>query len=269
MASLRARLLVAVLVLTAAGLLLVGAVVYAEQRSFLVQRVDQQLRSAPGPVAFALHEDRGFGRVDPDHDHHGGPPDADRNLPFGTYGEERTAAGKVVGSPIVFRYGQNVTADPDLPAKVSVGKPFTVHGKDGDQKTYRVLAARDLGHTPLTVVAIPMGDVEQTLHRLLAVLALVIGAVLLVLGFAAWGVVRVGLLPLDRIGHTAAAFAGGALSHRGASPDPRTEVGRLGIALNAMLDRLESAFTARKASENRLRQFIADASHEPRTPLPA
>src|SRR3954468_11089859 len=267
MASLRARLLAAVLVLTAVGLLLVGAIVYAEQRSFLVQRVDQQLRSAPGPVAFALHEDRGFGRVDPDHDHHGGPPDADRNLPFGTYGEERTAAGKVVGSPIVFRYGQNGPADPALPAKISVGKPFTVHGKGGDEKTYRVVAARDPGHTTLTVVAIPMGDVEQTLHRLLAVLALVIGAVLLVLGFAAWGVVRVGLLPLDRIGHTAGAIAGGDLSHRVASTDPRTEVGRLGIALNSMLDRLEQAFRQREASEHRLRRFIADASHELRTPL--
>jgi two-component system OmpR family sensor kinase len=266
-ASLRARLLAAVLVLTAVGLLLVGAIVYAEQRSFLVQRVDQQLRSAPGPVAFALHDDQGFGRVDPDHDHHDGPPDGDRNLPFGTYGEERTAAGKVVGTPIVFRYGQNVTADPDLPAKISVGKPFTVHGKGGDEKTYRVLAARDPRHATLTVVAIPMGDVEQTLHRLLAVLALVIAGVLLVLGFAAWGVVRVGLLPLDRIGHTAGAIAGGDLSHRVGSTDPRTEVGRLGIALNAMLDRLEAAFTARKASENRLRQFLADASHELRTPL--
>jgi two-component system, OmpR family, sensor kinase len=79
--------------------------------------------------------------------------------------------------------------------------------------------------------------------------------------------VRVGLLPLDRIGHTAGAIAGGDLSHRVESTDPRTEVGRLGIALNAMLDRLERAFGEREASEDRLRQFLADASHELRTPL--
>ena len=48
---------------------------------------------------------------------------------------------------------------------------------------------------------------------------------------------------------------------------PRTEVGRLGLALNAMLDRLEQAFAERQASEDRLRQFLADASHELRTPL--
>src|SRR4051795_11363934 len=173
MASLRARLLAAVLILSAAGLLLVGAIVYAEQRSFLLDRIDQQARSAPGTVAFALHGDQGFGRVDPDHDHHDGPPGPDRNLPFGTYGEERDAAGKVVGSPISFFYGQTGIADPDLPAKVPVGKPFTVHGENGDEKTYRVLAARDPGHSTVTVVAIPVGDVEQTLHRLLAVEALV------------------------------------------------------------------------------------------------
>jgi two-component system, OmpR family, sensor kinase len=51
------------------------------------------------------------------------------------------------------------------------------------------------------------------------------------------------------------------------STDPRSEVGRLGLALNAMLDRLEQAFGEREASENRLRRFIADASHELRTPL--
>ena len=83
----------------------------------------------------------------------------------------------------------------------------------------------------------------------------------------AWAVVRVGLLPLDRIGHTAGAIAGGDLSRRVESTDPRTEVGRLGIALNAMLDRLERAFSERQASEDRLRRFLADASHELRTPL--
>jgi two-component system OmpR family sensor kinase len=110
-------------------------------------------------------------------------------------------------------------------------------------------------------------EVDETLQRLLAVEALVLGGVLLLLGVAAWVVVRVGLLPLDRIGHTAGAIAGGDLSRRVSPTDPRTEVGRLGIALNAMLDRLEQAFAERQASEDRLRRFIADASHELRTPL--
>src|SRR4029079_15219004 len=105
------------------------------------------------------------------------------------------------------------------------------------------------------------------LNRLLAVESLVIAAVRRVLGLVAWAVVRVGLLPLDRMGPTAGAIAGGDLSHRVESTDPRTEVGRLGSALNSMLDRLEQAFRQREASEDRLRRFIADASHELRTPL--
>src|SRR5918912_743992 len=274
MASLRARLLAAVLVLAAAGLLLVGAIVYAEQRSFLYQRVDEQARSAPPAAAHALAE-QGIGpAIDDDHDHgdrsgRGGPPPdgGPRSLPQGTFAERLDAAGRRIGRPIVFSFGEDETADPALPKSIRVGKLLTVHGKGKDEKRYRVFAAADPSGAGTTVVAIPLTEGDQTLRRLLAVLALVILGVLVVLGVAAWGVVRVGLLPLDRMGHTAGAIAGGDLSHRVESTDPRTEVGRLGIALNAMLDRLEAAFTARKASEDRLRVFLADASHELRTPL--
>ena len=92
-----------------------------------------------------------------------------------------------------------------------------------------------------------------------------LGAIL-VLGL--W-LVRVGLRPLGRIEHTAAAIAGGDLSQRVENDDPRTEVGRLGGALNAMLGQIEEAFDERTASEKRLRRFVADASHELRTPLAA
>ena len=274
MASLRARLVAAVLVLSAAGLLLLGAITYAEQRSFLLDRVDQQVTAAPPAAARAL-AGVGIGPSVPDRDHdHGSGPggdpppggDQDRLLPPGTYVERRNAAGQVIGSRTM-DYGQTGTTDPNLPANIPTGRLLTVRGKDGDDTRYRVYADADPSGFGTTVVALPLSDVDRTLHRLLAVEALVIGGVLLLLAAAAWAVVRVGLLPLDRMGHTAGAIAGGDLSHRVESADPRTEVGRLGIALNAMLDRLERAFTARKQSEDRLRQFIADASHELRTPL--
>ena len=73
MASLRARLLAAVLALTACGLLLVGAITYVEQRSFQYDRVDQQLRGGIGPAA---HELGG-----PDHDDRGGGPGYDQGKP--------------------------------------------------------------------------------------------------------------------------------------------------------------------------------------------
>jgi two-component system OmpR family sensor kinase len=91
--------------------------------------------------------------------------------------------------------------------------------------------------------------------------------VLGLLGSIAWAVVRVGLLPLERMAHTAGQIAGGDLDRRIAATDPRTESGRLGLALNAMLDRLQEALAEREASEERLRRFLADASHELRTPL--
>jgi two-component system, OmpR family, sensor kinase len=81
--------------------------------------------------------------------------------------------------------------------------------------------------------------------------------------------VRLSLRPLTAIGETAAAIAAGDLSRRVERAEPRTEVGRLGLALNAMLGRIESAFNAQAASEQRLRRFVADASHELRTPLAA
>jgi two-component system OmpR family sensor kinase len=148
-----------------------------------------------------------------------------------------------------------------------VGRTITVSGKGGDSNSYRVRAERDPRTGTITIAAVPLTDVNQTLDRLLVVEGLVIAAVLAALGLLAWLVVRRALLPLDRMGHTAGAIAGGDLSHRVETTDRRTEVGRLGGALNAMLDRLESAFSEREASEDRLRRFIADASHELRTPL--
>ena len=166
-----------------------------------------------------------------------------------------------------FAVDGTVTAKPDLPAQVPVGAPFTVDGQTGAGTRYRALAVRNPMDRGITIAAIPLSATDETLRRLLVVEALVIAAVLIVLGLVSWVVVRVGLLPLDRMGHTAGAIAGGDLSHRVESTDPRTEVGRLGVALNAMLDRLERAFGEREASEDRLRRFIADASHELRTPL--
>jgi two-component system, OmpR family, sensor kinase len=267
MASLRARLLVAVLALTAVGLLLLGGITYVEQRSFELDRIDDQVRTALPAVAGALREQGAVAQ--PRVPSGGGPPPGGApgsGLPAGTYGEQRTADGTRIASH-VFDYGQEITADPRLPRDIPLGHVFTVNGENGDENTYRVFAERDIRGDSITVVAAPLGEIDQRLNRLLAVESLVIAAVLLVLGLVAWAVVRVGLLPLDRMGHTAGAIAGGDLSHRVESTDPRTEVGRLGIALNAMLDRLELAFRQREASENRLRRFIADASHELRTPL--
>ena len=66
---------------------------------------------------------------------------------------------------------------------------------------------------------------------------------------------------------TASGIAAGDLSHRVPEGAPGTEAGELGTALNQMLGRIEEAFDERTRSEDRLRRFVADASHELRTPV--
>ena len=117
------------------------------------------------------------------------------------------------------------------------------------------------------VVAVPLSDVDDTLDALLRTEAIVIGIALALLTGLSWVLVRIGLRPLDRMATTADEIAAGALDQRVGDADPRSEVGRLGLALNGMLGRLEEAFAEREASEGRLRQFLSDASHELRTPL--
>ncbi|MEA2252171.1 MAG: two-component system, OmpR family, sensor kinase [Solirubrobacteraceae bacterium] len=270
MASLRSRLVAGLVAVAAVGLVALAGITYFEQRSFLLDRVDQQARSAVGFVRGALgHQAFGGDRfgdgAGPGPDH--GPGGA--GLPLDTYGELRDAGGKVLAQKFIFTpSGQTPPARPQLPERLPIGQEITVPAKAGGGVRYRVLADRSSDEPGITtVVAVPMREVDQTLSRLLLVEALVIGAILAALGVLSWFVVRLGLRPLDRIGRTADAIAGGDLSHRVQPATPRTEVGRLGLALNAMLDRLEEAFASREASESRLRQFIADASHELRTPL--
>ncbi|MEU7860752.1 HAMP domain-containing sensor histidine kinase [Nonomuraea sp. NPDC049141] len=89
---------------------------------------------------------------------------------------------------------------------------------------------------------------------------------MLALGVGGFLLVRLGLRPLTKIEKTAEDIADGHLDLRVAS-DPRTEVGRLGVALNTMVGRLSAALGQREQSEARLRRFVTDASHELRTPL--
>jgi two-component system OmpR family sensor kinase len=281
--SLRARLTLGVVALAAVGLLVAGGVTYAEQRSSLYDRIDQQVEGAIGVVGSEL-EDKGIRHRDPapgaiglpgtakapdrprGRDRGPGGPGAE-NLSTALYGEARDAGGHVLGAVRPrLPSGDTAPAAPKLPAKVRTGEAFTVDSLGSDDLRYRVIAdpAPDGG---MTIAALPLTEVDATLSQLLLIEGLVFGAVLLALGFGAWWIVRLGLRPLDAIAVTAGAIAAGDLTQRVDHAEPRTEVGRLGLSLNAMLARLEEAFAERRASEERLRRFLADASHELRTPL--
>jgi two-component system OmpR family sensor kinase len=259
--SLRARLLAGLLVLAAAGLLTLGAVTYAEQRSFLYQRADQQAKEVEGLVSQ---------RLDPDRDDHFGGRDDHGPPPGGgggyAVGQRVDLNGNFVGKPVVLSLSSSRLATPRFPNNLAANHSTTVGSVDSSLK-YRVTAFPTRGQPGTTLVAVPLKEATQTLNRLLLVLGLVIGGVLLALGALAWWVVRLGLRPLDRMGATAGAIAAGDLSRRVSPATERTEVGRLGLALNGMLAQIEKAFAEREASESRLRRFLADASHELRTPL--
>jgi two-component system OmpR family sensor kinase len=267
--SLRARLIIGLLALAAVGLVLLAGITYVEQRHFLMKRVDQQLTSSASYAGRGHYPSGGgmpLGRPGDDGDHGEGPPPDSRGPggpAAGTWLIDRTAAG--AASNTCFACFSATTTAPVLPAKLTTGKPTTVKATNLD-KSYRILAtARSDGG--MRIVAVPLTDTEQTLRRLLRIEGLVIAAILVALGALSWLLVRLGLRPLDRMGVTAGQIAGGDLSHRIEVASPRSEVGRLGVALNRMLDRLEAAFAERQASEDRLRRFLADASHELRTPL--
>ena len=129
------------------------------------------------------------------------------------------------------------------------------------------MLATPLDDGSLFSVALPLDDNRATLRRLVGIEVGMSAGVLLALAALGWWVVRLGLRPLDKIGATAEAIAAGDLSRRVERAEERTEVGRLGLALNRMLGQIESAFDERRATEDRLRRFVADASHELRTPL--
>jgi signal transduction histidine kinase len=179
--------------------------------------------------------------------------------------------------------GQRPPRVPDDPAwrEANAGRSVTVPATGGDGRwRVAVQPLRD-GSGGSVVVAASLDGTDSTVRQLRAIdlgVSLVVLGVLAEVGAA---VVRASLRPLVEIEQTARAIAAGDLTRRVPDRDPRTEVGRLGRALNAMLAQIEAAFGARAApeasarrseeaarrSEDRMRRFVADASHELRTPL--
>ena len=257
--SLRARLLTVLVSLAAVGLIVAAVVTYASLRSFLVDRVDHTVTALARSLEVRGHLE---------------PSDVDglgASIP-GVYIGLAVSGQPLRWAPLGVRPGETPLPQPQLSSGKATSAtggadPFTVAAVSGDTR-YRVQLERLRGGQTL-VVAAPLRDVAATLHQLLVVELVVALSVLVAILLAGLWLVRVGLRPLGRIEQTAAAIAGGDLSRRVENDDPRTEVGRLGGALNTMLGQIEEAFDERTASEQRLRRFVADASHELRTPLAA
>ena len=274
--SLRTRLIFIATVVTAVGLVVAGGVTYLSLRAFLLERVDEQLAGArfPAAVALAVPGDAQTPPFAPPESQPGGPRAI---LPPGTYGQLLSGDGAVIDT-IAFSYGSEAAPPPDLPTDISsiastdtgpaaAGDPVTVGAQGGGGPDYRVLVTKLPALDRFVVVAVPLTQVNDTLTRLLVVELIVSLIVLAALAVTIWFLVRRELRPLEAMAADAAAIADGDLSRRVSPSGQRTEVGRLGSALNTMLGQIERAFAESRASEERLRRFLADASHELRTPL--
>jgi two-component system OmpR family sensor kinase len=158
-------------------------------------------------------------------------------------------------------------AGPDLGSVPTTSTELrTVPSLDHEDR-WRLRVVSDGTSGQRLVLAVSLADADATVDRLTQIAVLISVLVLTFTGAAAWLIAGLGLRPLTRIEDTAERIAAGDLSERVPSFRERTEVGRLAAALNGMLGQIERAFRARTESEGTLRRFISDASHELRTPL--
>jgi two-component system OmpR family sensor kinase len=268
--TLRLRLALAVVALVTVAVGVFFGVTYSEYRNSQYARLDNQLRAAePSADQFldGINQGQGGGPFGGGGRGDGGPPQLELGLPPGSFAEQRGADGKVTGTQFIFGSNRDVPV-PKLPAVLPAapgGRLFTVPATSGSTR-FRVFAMTgDNGLT--TVVATPTTEVAVAVNRLLVLGTSGIAVLLVVVAAGAWLILRRGLRPLERMADTAAGITSGDLSQRVEPSGGNSEVGQLGLALNTMLDNIESAFAERDATERKLRQFLADASHELRTPL--
>ncbi|BBX13386.1 two-component sensor histidine kinase [Mycobacterium novum] len=256
---LRVSLVAATLAMVAIGLLAQGYAVTTILRHRLISRIDATLIDAAHGWAL---EQRGRSPVKADEDPNPGRP------PTSFYVRDVDPDGSV------WTVVNDQNAEPLLPPDNDVGSvPVTIGSVDGSGVQWRALSVHAESGRLITV-ARDLSDPRATL-RYLAWSRVAIGVgVLVVLGAAGYLVVNRSLRPLAEVERTAAAIAAGQLDRRVPERDPRTEVGRLSLALNGMLAQIQQAVASSiasadnaRVSEERMRRFITDASHELRTPL--
>ncbi|MBT2235239.1 cell wall metabolism sensor histidine kinase WalK [Nonomuraea sp. NEAU-A123] len=251
--TLRARLVMAILGLTTVALVLANVVGIALLSDNLLRRVDDQLNGMSTVAA----------KIPATADLLGGG----QAMSMGQLLTKRVASVARIyiysaDGKLLTELPVNSETGPEL-LDIHTGDAYTVPGTTGP--SWRMKAVTAGTHT--VVFAQSLAEIEATRASLSAIAFAVSALVLLLLGLAADAVVRLGLRPLTRMERTAGQIAMGDFASRVPAPDPHTEPGRLGTAMNVMLDRVEYEIAARTDSESRMRRFLADASHELRTPL--
>ncbi|MFF3913658.1 sensor histidine kinase [Streptomyces sp. NPDC001852] len=270
--TLRGRLIAGLVVLLAVSCAAVGVAAVVELNGFLTRRLDQQLAQT-GPTFPQSLEHGTYKPSDGDGDEHGDT----RRQAAETFGA-RLVKGQVTSAAVV-PSGEN----PDLGVELTASDRAALAAVpvDGTGHTvclshlqhYRLMAWQGRDGDVL-ITGLPTEPVRSAVQRLELVSVIVFGLALTATGVAGAFWVRWSLRPLSRVAATATRvselpLASGevALPPRAPDADPGTEVGRVAAAFNRMLGHVEDALTKRHASEERLRGFAADASHELRTPV--
>lgn len=272
--SLTSRLVVTAVTLVALVSLLIAAATTLAIGSYLSGQLDSEVEQAAGRAVGASRGGPSFPLEELEERAEGRPPAVDAALgqPAGTvtaYVVDGLASGELVTSDREALAAEELAPLADVPA-------------DGEQHTidipglgrYRALATDTVDM--VVVAGLPTDGVDDTLASLIGweLLFTVLGVV--VAGGVALLVVRRQLRPLRQVARTAHDVAGlplstGEIGVTARVPeeltDERTEVGRVGAALNTLLGHVEGALDSRHRSELQVRQFVADASHELRTPL--
>ena len=274
--SLRARLVIGILLLLALVIVVVGAASGIALRGFLVGQLDHKLGGAAERAERSLSMGQPGGGGGPGGNEVGGidiPAQGPGTLGFVMDGAGATASGLLDedGSTVALTEAQTA----QLVAIAETGRTGTQTIALVDVGQYRVIVRELPGDAGTLLIGLPLAAIDATVAQLWLIAALIGAGALL--GAAALGalVVRIALRPLDRVVATASEVSSlpldrdAALGVRvaDADADERTEVGRVGASINRMLEHVGDALESRAVSERTLRRFVADASHELRTPL--
>ena len=276
--SLRSRLTIGIVLLSAIGFAFAFYGTASALNGYLVGQIDNELKSVVGGTAMRL--DRGAviqqDTDDLNEEEHRGRRGANATpqplqripttLSVTLLSADGVIKGELGGDLTTSQITDYLDEFDNATALKTESAPFTIKAKGPDFRAIAVVLPTT-GDT--LVVAQSLQAVERTKHQLI-VLFLIVGLiVLLMIAVAARYVIQIGMRPLENVEKTAEQIASGDLSARLPDAKPTTEVGRLVGSLNTMLSRIEESFAARSESEGRLRRFVADASHELRTPLTA
>ena len=269
--SLRNRLLVSVLIVSAIGIAASDFGAIQSLRHFLVNQLDTQLITISHNTQMQLDRAGIESQQQATDDMQFMPIRPLRGVPTTTTVTLLDPTGAVIGHIGGDLMGSSTGAEFKgftlEKVLATQGKPFNLNSEN--DLHYRVIATSLPSGQGSVLVASSLENVSKTLKELGFLFLLISLLVLALVGLLARAFIRLSLKPLNEVEVTAAAIAGGDLSARLPQSRPTTEVGKLTTSLNRMLERIEESFAVRVESESKLRRFVADASHELRTPLTA